>query len=104
MAGYSSGVPVEIAQPVSEQHCSTQHSSTVDLSMCRIRRNGQEPIVDVDTLDQLEPAIRSSEPGRYHVDQLERDPLPSGYTSRRWGIGIKQHDGRVVIEPDPWDK
>jgi hypothetical protein len=70
--------------------------------MFRTSQNGQVPIVDVDTLDELEPVIRSIEPGRYHIDQLERDPLPSGHTSRRWGVGIKRADGSVVLEPDPW--
>ena len=70
--------------------------------MFRISQNGQEPIVDVDTLDQLEPAIRSSEPGQYRVDLIEREPLPSGNTSRRWVVGIERRDGSVVIEPYPW--
>lgn len=46
--------------------------------MYRLRRDGQEPVIDVDQLGAIEPAIRSSEPGRYHIDQIERDPLPSG--------------------------
>jgi hypothetical protein len=33
-----------------------------------------------------------------------RDPLPSGHTSRRWGVGIKRSDGSVVFEADPWDE
>jgi hypothetical protein len=70
--------------------------------MYRISPNGQEPIVDVDTLDQLEPAIRSSEPGRYHPDESSAEPLPSGHTTRRWGVGIKKLDGSVALEPDPW--
>jgi hypothetical protein len=36
----------------------------------RISRNGQEPIIDIDTLEAIEPAIRSSYPGRYHVDEI----------------------------------
>ena len=71
--------------------------------MFRISRRGQEPIVDVDQIDAIEPAICSSAPGRYHVDQISRDPLPCGHTSRRWGVGTKLHDGRVNIEPDPWE-
>jgi hypothetical protein len=47
----------------------------------------------VDSEDELEPAVRSMGPGRYHVDQIERDPLPSGHTSRRWGVAIKHPDG-----------
>ena len=70
--------------------------------MFRISRAGQEPIIDVDALDQLEPAIRASKPGRYHVDEIGADPLPSGHTSRRFGVGIKRGDGSVVREPDPW--
>ena len=45
-----------------------------------------------------------SDPGRYHVDQIEADPLPSGHTWRRWGIAIKRPDGSVDLEPDPWDQ
>jgi hypothetical protein len=36
-----------------------------------------------------------------HVDPFATRPLPSGHTSRRWGIGIKRHDGTVPIEPEP---
>ncbi len=72
-------------------------------SIYRISRNGQEPILDVAQVVELEPAIRSSEPGRYHIDEISADPLPSGHTSRRWGVGIRRPDGSVAIEPDPWD-
>ena len=70
--------------------------------MYRISRNGHEPIVDVDQVEAIEPVVRRSKPGRYHVDEISADPLPSGHTSRRWGVGIKRADGTVVIEPDPW--
>jgi hypothetical protein len=70
--------------------------------MYRNSRNGHEPIVDVDQVEAIEPAIRSSEPGRYHVDEIAADSLPSGHTSRRWGVGIKREDGSVAIEPNPW--
>jgi hypothetical protein len=62
--------------------------------MYRASHNGQEPVLDADTLDELEPAVRSSKPGKYHVDQIEREPLPSGHTTRRWGVAIKHPDGR----------
>jgi hypothetical protein len=65
-------------------------------------RNGQQSIADVDQVEAIEPAIRSSEPGRYHVDEISADPLPSGNTSRSWGIGISGTDGSVELEPDPW--
>jgi hypothetical protein len=50
----------------------------------------------VDQVEAIEPAIRSSEPGRYHVDEISADPLQGGRTSRRWGIGIKRTDGTVA--------
>jgi len=70
--------------------------------MYRISRNGHEPIVDVDQAEAIEPAIRSGAPGRYHLDEISADALPSGYTSRRWGVGIKHRDGTVALDPDPW--
>ncbi len=68
--------------------------------MYRISRNGQEPIIHVDHVEAIGPAIPSSEPGRYHVDEISADSLPSGHTSRRWGVAIKQPEGSVVLEPD----
>jgi hypothetical protein len=72
--------------------------------MYRISRNGHEPIVDVDQVAAIEPVIRASPAGRYHVDEMSTKPLPSGHCARRWGVGIKRADGSVVIEPDPWEK
>jgi hypothetical protein len=46
--------------------------------MYRISRNGQGSIIDVDQVEAIEPAILSSEPGRYHVDEISADPLASG--------------------------
>jgi hypothetical protein len=68
--------------------------------MFRISRNGQEPIVDVGALEEIEPVIRRSEPGQYLIDEMSRDPLPSGQISRRWGFGIKRADGSVSIKRD----
>jgi hypothetical protein len=68
----------------------------------RISQPDHEPITDVGSVVAVEGAIRASEPGRYHVDEISQDPLPSGHTSRRWGVGIKRPDGTVAIEPDHW--
>ena len=59
-------------------------------------------VEDVDSVDQIESAIRAGKARRYHIDEIERDPLPSGHSSRRSGVGIKRPDGSVVIEPHPW--
>ncbi len=70
--------------------------------MFRISYNCQEPVVDVDSIEQIEPAIASRKPGRYHVDEISADPLPRRHTSRRWGVGIKRADWLASIDPDPW--
>jgi hypothetical protein len=71
--------------------------------MFGISRSGSDEIADGDWVDQIEHALRSRPPGRYHVNQLERDPLPSGHSSYRWGLAIRMQDGSVVSEPDPWE-
>ena len=68
-----------------------------------ISREGKEPIINVDTAEAIGPAIRACAPGRYRVDEIGAAPSPSGRTSRRWGVWIKQSDGSVTLEPDPWD-
>ncbi len=68
--------------------------------MYRISPEGQESIIDVATLEEIEPTIRLLKPGRYHVDETSADPLPNGETSRRWGVVIKDADGTLTIEVD----
>ncbi len=69
----------------------------------KLKTDGSDHIVDVDQVEAIEPAVRSDKPGRYHVDQIERDPLPSGAASRRWGVAIKPHDGSVELQPERWE-
>jgi hypothetical protein len=69
--------------------------------MFRISRSGSDEITDVAQVGEIELVVRASEPGRYHVDEISADPMPSGHTSRRWGIGTERRNGSVVIEPDP---
>jgi hypothetical protein len=59
--------------------------------------NGTSTIIDVAQVDGIEPAIRQGKPGRYQVDEISADPLPSGHTSRRWGIAIRRKDGSVDL-------
>jgi hypothetical protein len=73
------------------------------MSIFRISRPYDDRVVDVDFFGGVEKIIGSSSPGRYHVDEISADQLPSGHGSRRWGVGIKRADGTVVIELDPWD-
>jgi hypothetical protein len=69
--------------------------------MFRISKGAAGPIINVNTLDEIEPVIRRAEPGRYHIEELPLKPFPSGHTSRRWGVVIKRADGSIGIEPDP---
>ncbi len=68
----------------------------------RISPRGREPVVDLDTFEEVEPAIRGAAPGCYHVDEICAVPVPPGHTWRRWGIGFKGRDGSVVL--DRWEE
>ena len=46
--------------------------------------NGHEPIIDVDQVEAIEYAIRSSEPGRYHVDGISAAGWPHLETVENW--------------------
>jgi hypothetical protein len=67
----------------------------------RISKNGQAPIVDVDTVAEIERAIRSNPPRRYHVDELPTTPFPSGHTSRNLDFLIVPGRIRVRYEVAP---
>jgi hypothetical protein len=69
----------------------------------RVSSPDDKPIVDVDTIGGVKGVIQSAKPGRYTIDEISLDLLPSGRTSRRWGVGIKRADGTIAFEPDPWD-
>jgi hypothetical protein len=64
-------------------------------------RSCREPITDVDSVKAVEGAIRDGEPGRYHLDEIRVELLPSGHTSRRWGTAIQRLNGAVTLVPDP---
>jgi hypothetical protein len=73
------------------------------LSIYRVSPSGLGPIIDVGSPYQIESVVRAGKPGRYHIDEIASEPLPSGHTSRRWGTATRHADGTVAIEPDPWD-
>jgi hypothetical protein len=67
----------------------------------RVNDPNGEPIRTADSQEGITRVIKDLGPGRYHVDEISSDPLPSGHTSRRWGVGIKRPDGMVVLDPIP---
>jgi hypothetical protein len=86
--------------PTGVEYELTHHASRLEQNqlMLRISQNGQEPIIDVDEVDGIAPAIRSRPPGLYHV-LLSADPVPSGHTSRHWGVVVKWRDGWLSSSP-----
>jgi hypothetical protein len=70
--------------------------------MYRISHDGQERIIDVDPVEAIAPALRSSKPGKYTVEAISADPLPSGHTSRRLGVTSSRPDKSAAIEAAPW--
>jgi hypothetical protein len=74
------------------------------MSIFRISRSDDDQVADVDSVEEVQRTIGSGKPGRYHVDEISADPLPSRHMSRRWGVAIKRADGTITIEPGPWDK
>ncbi len=71
--------------------------------MFRISRDGQEPFVEVESVAQIVPAIRSRPPGQYAIDEVSDDPLVGRHASRRWGTGIICPDGVISIKPNQWE-
>jgi hypothetical protein len=56
----------------------------------------------LESIESLEAFAHNHGPGRYHVEEIGSGPLPSGHTSRRWGIVIAKPDGTVSVDRDPW--
>jgi len=73
------------------------------MSFFRIVDRDGEMLADADSLDDVTELVRNAPPGRYHIDEISAKPLPSGHTARRWGTAIRHDDGRVVLDPDPWE-
>jgi hypothetical protein len=68
----------------------------------RVNDLNGEPIRTADSQEGIKRVIKDLGKGRYHVDEISSDALPSGHTSRRWGVGIKRPDGVVTLDSDPW--
>jgi hypothetical protein len=70
--------------------------------MLRVNDPQGDPVGDASDVEGLRLLAEGLGLGRYHVDEVSADPLPSGHTSRRRGFAIKHPDGRVELDPDPW--
>ena len=53
--------------------------------MFRISKDAGGPVLDLESLAEIEHALRHAEPGRYRIDVIADDPLQFVQTSRRWG-------------------
>ena len=56
------------------------------MSVFRIVDRDGEILADADSLDGVTEIVRRAPPGRYHVDEISADPLPSGHTCPALGL------------------
>jgi hypothetical protein len=68
------------------------------------RVSGDRICEDGDTSVGAREIVHPQKPGRYHVDEIRADPLPTGHTARAWGEMIRHIGGRVEDKPYPWDR
>ena len=68
----------------------------------RVNNSDGEPIGTPPSIPSLEWFFEDVPPGRYHIDEISHDPLPSGHTSRRWGLAVKRNDSSVSIARQIW--
>lgn len=73
------------------------------MSFFRIVDRDGEMLAAAESLDGVTEFVRNAPPGRYHVDEISANPLPSGHTTRCWGSAVPHDDGRVILSPNPWD-
>jgi hypothetical protein len=83
-------------------HVGTNESPSTMPRTLRVNDPNGEPIGTADSEEGIKHEIEGLGPGGYHVDEISSDPLPSGHTSRRWGVGIKRPNGSVSLDLDPW--
>ena len=69
----------------------------------RLVDSNGEMLSDADSIEYLKGILGHLDAGRYTVDEIASEPLPSGHTARRWGVLLKLDDGTIIEEPDPWD-
>jgi hypothetical protein len=64
---------------------------------------GSDIVANVGSPEEIPSATQKLEPGRYVIDEssLSGRLLPAGQTSQRWGVAIREADGRVTLEPEP---
>jgi len=60
----------------------------------------ERSIADVETVEQIGPAISAAKPGRYLVYEIIKAYPGSSHFARRCGVGNKSCDGSVVVSPD----
>jgi hypothetical protein len=54
--------------------------------------------------DEIAQVLRRARPGRFIVEDVAPagQLLASGHSCRRWGMAIRDADGKVMLDPDPW--
>ena len=80
----------------------TELGEEVMSRILRVNNPDGDPIGSAESIPGLARLFADVPPGRYHIDEISHDPLPSGHTSRRWGIAVKRGDSSVSIARDIW--
>jgi hypothetical protein len=70
-------------------------------SIYRISQPGRGPVVPVEAVESIEDVVKAGSPGCYHIDEISRDPLHSGHTSRRRGTTVRQPDDQCTLDLNP---
>jgi hypothetical protein len=52
-----------------------------------------------DSVEAVKAIVTAGPTGGYKVEEIDVGRLAGHYRPRRWGVGIKRHDGTVIIEP-----
>ncbi len=67
------------------------------LRFYRVSRHKGDMLGDAESIEGAEQIVREASPGRFHVDEIADQPLPSGHTARKWGSAIRLPDGSVIL-------
>jgi hypothetical protein len=82
-----------LTERIGRNHFRTNESPSTMPRILRVNDPNGDPIGTADSQEGIKGSIERLGPGRYHVDEISSDPLPSGHTSRRCEFGIKHPMG-----------
>jgi hypothetical protein len=70
--------------------------------MYGIRRRSCEPVIDMFTIEVIEPPVRARTHGRSHIEEITAGQRSSGQSSRSWGVWTKRANRSVAVDHHLW--